>query len=166
MPEEEVGKYGLLKLGENDVIIKKGVLKFPSTPDERPMLGGTKCKSCGDISFSPRHFCPMCGDISEEFHFGTFGEVLTYTIVHQGGFGIKVPYIVGTVYFPELNDDEVAVVCQIAECPVDEIKIGMKVELIIDRVRTTFVGGMMKMIGMDAEYVVGFKYRPIKEGNA
>ena len=158
---EEVGKYGLLKLGENDVIIKKGVLKFPSTSDERPSLGGTKCKSCGDISFPPRHFCPMCGDEPEVFYFGTFGEVLTYTIVRQAGFGIKIPYIAGTVYFPDLNDDEVAVVCQIVDCPIEDIKIGMKVELIIDRVRSTFVGGMMQMFGMDGEHVVGFKYRPV-----
>ncbi len=170
MPEEqksdEYGKYGLLKLGDNDVLIKQGVIKFPSKLDERPSLIGSKCKSCGDVSFPPRYFCPMCGSEVSEHFFGTFGEIITHTTVYQGGFGIKTPYAVGMIIFPELNDPELTVVAQIVDCEPEEVTIGEKVELIIDRTRLTLFGGIMKMMGMPGESVVGFKYRLIREENA
>ncbi len=167
MSEEEInekrGKYGLLELGENNVIIKKGALNFPKNDIERPSLNGSKCKSCGDVSFPSRYYCPKCGDEGVEYSFGAFGEVITHTTVYQGGFGIKTPYAVGMVIFPELNDPELTIVAQIVECGPDEVYIGMPVELVIDKTRSTLFGGIMKMMGMPGEYVVGFKYRPAKE---
>ena len=74
---EEYGKYGLLKIGENDLLIKKGVIKFPESADDRPCLIGSKCKSCGDVSYPSRYFCPKCGSEGEEFHFGAFGEIIS-----------------------------------------------------------------------------------------
>ncbi len=164
--KEGYGKYGKLELGDNEVPIRKGVFKFSPSPEERPSLVGSKCKSCGDVSYPPRHFCPKCGSLGDEYAFGTFGEIITYTVVYQGGFGIKTPYVVGMVIFPELNDPELTVVSQIIECEPDEVEIGMKVELIIDRTRSTFIGGFMKMMGMPGEYVVGFKFRPVREESA
>ena len=165
--KEERGKYGLLKLGKGDVLNKKGVIKFSPSPEERPSLIGAKCKSCGDVSFPPRHFCPKCGtELSGEYHFGTFGEIITHTTVYQGGMGIKTPYAVGMVIFPELNDPELTVVSQIVDCDPKDVYIGMPVELIIDRTRSTFFGGIMKMMSMPGEHVVGFKYRPVTDGDA
>jgi len=159
----ELGKYGRMKIKEDEVLVKQGVLKFPSSPEERPSLIGGKCKLCGDVSFPRRHFCPKCNSQTQEFLFGAFGKVVTYTIVYQGGMGIKTPYIVAMVNFPEINDPELSVITQIADCPIEDIKIGMPVELIIDRVRLTFIGTMMKRFGMPGEAVVGYKYRPVKE---
>ncbi len=165
--KEKRGKYGLMELGKGDVIIKRGVLKFPSAPDERPALIGAKCQSCGDVSFPPRVFCPKCGSGDmKEYHFGTFGEIITNTTVYQGGMGIKTPYSVGMVIFPELKDPELTVVSQIVECDPKEVYIGMPVELVIERTRATLFGGIMKMMGMPGEHVVGFKYRPVREGGA
>jgi uncharacterized OB-fold protein len=163
---EEYGKYGLLRIGENDLLIKKGVIKFPESADDRPCLIGSKCKSCGDVSYPARYFCPKCGSEGEAFHFGAFGEIITHTTVYQGGFGIKTPYAVGMIHFPELNDPELTIVAQIVDCEPDEVYIGMPEEMIIDRTRLTLVGGFMKMMGMPPEYVVGFKYRPIKKEEA
>ena len=71
------------------------------------------------------------------------------------------------VIFPELNDPELAIVSQIVDCEPNEVHIGMPVEMIIDRTRLTLFVGVMKMMGMPPEYVVGFKYRPVrKEGGA
>ena len=58
MSEEEYGKYGRLKLKENELLIREGMLKFPSSPEERPLLIGGKCSSCGDVSFPPQAFLP------------------------------------------------------------------------------------------------------------
>lgn len=160
--EEYYGKYGRLKLKENEVLIREGMLKLPSSPEERPFLIGGKCKSCGDVSFPRRHFCPKCSSETKEFPFGSFAEVFTYTIVYQAGMGIKTPYIVAMVNFPDINDPGLAVVCRIADCPIEDIKIGMKVELIIDRVRSTFIGGLAEMFGMPGESIVGYCYRPVK----
>ena len=163
--EAEYGSYGKLRLKENEILVRPGILKFPSSPDERPLLIGGKCKSCGDVSFPRKHFCPRCGSETEDFLFGSFAEVVTYTIVYQRGMGIKTPYIVGMVNFPDVNDPELAVIAQIADCPIEDIKIGMKVELIIDRVRSTMIGGMMERFGMPGQSVIGYKYRPVKEAS-
>ena len=80
--------------------------------------------------------------------------------------GIKTPYAVGMVIFPELNDPELTVVSQIVDCEPKDVYIGMPVELIIDRTRSTFFGGIMKMMSMPGEHVVGFKYRPVTDGDA
>jgi len=163
--EEEYGKYGKLKLKEGELLVRKGVLKFPASPEDRPLLIGGKCKLCGDISFPPRHFCPMCGAETEEFPFGSFAEVVTYTVVRQDTMGIKAPYIMAMVNFPDLNDPELAVITQIADCPIEDIRIGMKVELIIGKVRSTMMGAMMERFGMPSDSIIGYKYRPIKEAN-
>lgn len=159
----EVGKYGRMKLKEDEVLVKQGVLKFPSSPEERPSLIGGKCKSCGDVSFPRRHFCPKCGSQTQKFLLGSFAEVVTYSIVHQGGMGIKTPYIVAMVNFPEINDPELALVCRIVDCSMEDIKIGMPVELIIDRVRSTFLGAIVERFGMPGQSVIGYCYRPVKE---
>jgi uncharacterized OB-fold protein len=67
------------------------------------------------------------------------------------------------VNFPEINDPELAIIGRIVDCPIEDIKIGMPVELIIDEVRPTFLSAIVETFGMPGQNIIGYCYRPIKE---
>ena len=54
------------------------------------------------------------------------GEIMTYTIIHVGpeNFEEQVPYPIAIIKL----DEGPQITAQIVDCPIDEIKIGMKVK--------------------------------------
>ena len=155
----EQGKYGKMKLEpeKGEIPLREGILKFPSSPEDEPHLIASKCKSCGDIAFPPKVFCGKCeGEETEEFLLSNRAKVYTYTIVHQMGIpGIEVPYALVIVKFPE--DEELLIAGQITGCKPEEVKIGMEVETVIDKVRS----GILGLLTGENRDVIGYKFRPV-----
>lgn len=148
------GSFGKMKLEpeKGEIPLRKGILRFPSSPEEEPHLVASKCKSCGDIAFPPKTFCGKCeGEEVEEMLLGNKANVYSYTTVYQMGVpGVEVPHTIAIVKFPE--DDELLVAGQMTDCAPEEVKVGMEVETVIDKVRSG------KMPGTD---VIGYKFRPV-----
>jgi uncharacterized OB-fold protein len=67
-------------------------------------LIGSECGDCGQRMFPARARCPSCfGDQLHEYHFGSLGTVVSFTVVRQAppGYHGAVPYVLGMV---ELGD--------------------------------------------------------------
>lgn len=126
-------------------------IKIPSSPSEKPHLVGMRCRACKSIFVDEREVCGNCskrGDF-EEIALSTKGELWTFTIVHQSAPGIAVPYVAGIVDLPEGVSVSSRIV-GVGASP-DAIKVGMKVELELFKVRTNSKG----------EDVMAYQFRTI-----
>ena len=76
------GRFGKMKLEpeKGEIPLRKGILRFPSSPEEEPHLVASKCKSCGDIAFPPKTFCGKCeSEEVEEVVLSNKAKVYSYT---------------------------------------------------------------------------------------
>lgn len=155
------GPYGKLSIDEEtgEIPLREGILKFPSKPGEPAQIIGSKCKKCGDISFPPKWMCGKCdSDEMEEHPLSPRGKVYTYTIVHQMGTpGIEVPYALVLVKVPD--DKELLIAGQLQDAKMEDVKIGMEVEVIFGKVRS----GMLGLLMGQQRDVIGYKFRPVKK---
>lgn len=143
------------KIVEGEILLREGLIKFPEGPGDSPKLIGSKCSQCGDIAFPKKYLCGKCDSASlEEILLGPRAKLYTYTVVRQGVPGLNSPYILAHVKFPE--DDELMVMAQMRDCPFEEVKIGMDLELVIDQVR----------VSMEGLKVIGYVFRPEREGES
>ncbi len=88
-----------------------------------------RCRSCSQLRFYPRAICPQCmsSDVEWVLCSGR-GEVYTFTATHQNhspGFRESLPYVLAYV---ELEEG-VQMLTNIVDCPADDVKIGMPVEV-------------------------------------
>ncbi|MBM4467029.1 MAG: Zn-ribbon domain-containing OB-fold protein [Chloroflexi bacterium] len=119
--------------------------------DQRYNLVGTECLSCGAKQFPPRPVCPDCH--SKEVQPLTFsgqGEVYSYSTVFQAPLGYEefIPYTVALVKLKEGP----LVTAQLTDVDNDEVRIGMKIEMVTRKLRE---------YGEDGVIVYGYKFRPI-----
>jgi uncharacterized OB-fold protein len=138
------------------VPFKVGMLTEPLSPLENVRLKGTRCKSCGAIALGERKYCINCtSDNLEAIVLGKTGKVYTHTtVLHppplpypQDGFK---PFPVAWVQL----DEGLYLLSELTECALDEVKIGMSVELILGK-------GWKDQEGNE---VIMYKFRPIREG--
>lgn len=129
-------------------------LVLPDTEGEKPYLRGSKCKSCGAAYLGDRIACGKClavGDF-EEIRFSDYGELHTFTIVHQTMPGLPVPFVAAVVDLPEGT----AVRCNIGGIEPDPDKLvpllGKRVEMFTEKVREDREGND----------VIAFRFRPAK----
>ena len=91
------------------------------------------CRSCGHYHFYPRDFCPSCfsPDVGWTKTSGR-GVIYSFTICHRPapGFEKDIPYNLALI---EL-DEGVRMMSSVVDCTLDEIQIGMAVEVIFDDV--------------------------------
>lgn len=93
-----------------------------------------KCGDCGHVRFPPAVLCARClGETSEWVRLSGRGTVFSWIVVHQSqhpAFNTDTPYNVAIV---EL-DEGPRLHARIVGCGNDEIRIGMPVEVVFDRV--------------------------------
>ncbi|MBI3743920.1 MAG: Zn-ribbon domain-containing OB-fold protein [Chloroflexi bacterium] len=105
--------------------------KFYWESAKRHKLAILRCKQCSTFIHPPRPMCRTCqsSDLAP-FEVSGRGKVYTFTKTHyiyHPAFQPKVPYVVALV---ELDDDpSVRIVSNIVDCPADEVRIGMPVEV-------------------------------------
>jgi 3-oxo-4,17-pregnadiene-20-carboxyl-CoA hydratase alpha subunit len=86
-----------------------------------------RCASCGTLRHPPRPACANCGSLDWDAIQSTGrGEVYSYVIMHHPPIpGFDMPYAVGLI---ELEEG-VRMLSNIVDVPLDEISIGMPVEV-------------------------------------
>ena len=92
-----------------------------------------KCRACGNYYFYPRDFCPSCFSFDVEWVKASGrGTVYSVTICHVPAAGFKdvTPY---NLVLVELEEGP-RMMSNIVDCPNEEIKIGMPVEVTFDDV--------------------------------
>lgn len=102
--------------------------KYWRAMPQRYRFEASKCKQCGKVLFPPRLICPDCHLRQfDKVNINDRGVVETYTVIRvaPSGFTDQVPYPVAIVNL----GDGVKILCQIADCEPEELKIGMNVRL-------------------------------------
>jgi uncharacterized OB-fold protein len=86
-----------------------------------------RCTSCGTLRHPPRPGCGNCGSLDwDTIQSSGRGEVYSYVIYHHPPLpGFETPFAVGLI---EL-DEGVRILSNVIEMPLDEITIGMPVEV-------------------------------------
>jgi uncharacterized protein len=99
-------------------------------------LVATKCSSCGTFRVPPGRYCRNCN--SQEFTFeelpGT-GTVFTCTVVRQGRNeteAANIPYMPAVIE-PD-GAEGIRFVSAVVDCEPDDVKPGMKVKVVFDKV--------------------------------
>jgi len=110
--------------------MKEGVARFWREIPQRYNFLGNKCGSCNRVYFPPKVSCPVCRRKSigkmNDFKLSGKGEVVTHTIIHVGpeAFEEQVPYPIAIIKM----DEGPQITAQIVDCPIEDVKIGLKVE--------------------------------------
>ena len=87
-----------------------------------------RCPACGHRQFYPRALCTVCGTDPEWESASGRGVVHTFTVIRQNyarPFSDELPYVVAIV---EL-DEGVRMMSNITDCAVDDVHVGMPVEV-------------------------------------
>lgn len=97
-----------------------------------------RCTSCGHHNHPPKIICPKCHAQKLEWSaVARTGTIYSYTVVYRppiAAFKADVPYAVGLV---DIDGTDVRLLSSIV-APVDQVKVGMRVELMFDPVREDF----------------------------
>lgn len=131
------------------------IARFWRETPRRYNLGGSRCGTCRTVYFPPRAVCPACAKHRqslgrmEPFQLSGEGEVITYTVVHDGaeGFEMQTPYalaIVRTVEGPQLTGP-------IVDIDPHEVRIGLRVRATFRKLREEGKAGVIHY---------GYKFTP------
>lgn len=132
------------------VLAQEGLFTEPGAGGEKPRLIGSRCTSCGEVTFPKKSRCPSCcKDTVEEILLSTRGTLYAFTNVNHGGPGGykgPIPYGVGKVQLPE----GVRVLSHLTEWDPNKLKAGMDMELVVEPLFEDDQGNE----------VISFKFRP------
>jgi uncharacterized OB-fold protein len=96
-----------------------------------------RCSQCGAYRFPPRELCSGClSTASTWVEVAGRGEIFSYNVMHQvyhPAFAAEVPYAVVVVKLAEGPK----MISNLVDCPVDEIRIGMPVEVVFEPLSDT-----------------------------
>ncbi len=96
-----------------------------------------RCAQCGAYRFPPRELCSGClSTASTWVEVAGRGEIFSYNVMHQvyhPAFAAEVPYAVVVVKLAEGPK----MISNLVDCPVDEIRIGMPVEVVFEPLSDT-----------------------------
>lgn len=136
------------------VPFKEGTLTTPLSPLEEVRLKGVRCRSCGALTLGKAEHCINCTSLDVEEHiFSKYGKVYSYTIIRHAP---PPPYPQESFKpFPaawvELEDG-LYILSELTDCSLDEVEIGMPVELVVGK-------GWEDENGND---VIMYKFKPTK----
>jgi scaffold protein (connect acetoacetyl-CoA thiolase and HMG-CoA synthase) len=129
--------------------IANGFFSMPDSPGG-PRLLANKCPKCREIYFPKEKVCLRCGNHElEDVPLSKEGKLHSFTVIRQQPPIYKgpVPYAIGIIEFPE----NVRTTCLISECNFSILKIGMSMELVVERLHDDEQGNE----------VVCHKFKPI-----
>ncbi len=138
--------------GKVEIPLMEGLFTMSATDGQSRLIGG-KCSKCGKRFFSRRAICPQCfsEEKIEEILLSTRGKIYAFTTVRiPPSLGFEVPYSYGYV---DLVEDDIRVPAMFTGYKSGQLRIGMEVTLVIDKLRTDKEGNE----------IIGYKFRPIAE---
>ncbi|MFH0811715.1 MAG: Zn-ribbon domain-containing OB-fold protein [Pseudomonadota bacterium] len=117
--------------------VVEGFMTTALSPPEQVCLTGSRCLSCGVALLGKRHACENCASTNlEDVIFSKRGTVYSYTIVlypppqpYAGSVAPFIPYPIAWVDLPE----GARILSTLTDCKPDEVKIGMEVELVVEK---------------------------------
>ena len=136
------------------VPFKEGCLTTPLSPPDQVRLKGVKCRACGSLTFGDATHCINCTSKEvEPYVFSKDGKIYSYTVIRHAP---PPPYPQENfrpfpVAWVEL-DDGLLILSEIFGCGLDELRLGLPVELNV-------VKGWVDEKGND---VMMYKFRVIK----
>ncbi len=116
-------------------------------------LVGSRCASCGKLSFPERIRCDKCGSTSIEEHgYCGRGTVFAVTTVHEAphGFVNQVPYLAALVKLEEGP----MVATMLTDVDAEDVTVGMEVSMVTRRLLAH---------GDDGPIVYAYKFAPPME---
>lgn len=108
--------------------------KFPApvpNPETKPFWEAAdegrlllkRCRSCGDVHYYPRAYCPFCGSGETEWQPASGGgTIYSYSVMRRA----EVPYAIAYVAL----DEGVTMMTNLVDCDLDAIRIGQRVRLV------------------------------------
>ena len=108
--------------------------KFPApvpNPETKPFWEAAaegrlllkRCRSCGDVHYYPRAYCPFCGSGETEWQPASGGgTIYSYSVMRRA----EVPYAIAYVTL----DEGVTMMTNLVDCDLDAIRIGQRVRLV------------------------------------
>lgn len=140
-------------------------------PDATPRLIGSRCGSCGAVTFPTQDACPRCGKLGMEEHLlPRRGTLYAWT---TQGFLPKAPYAGGEtpetfvpfgVGLVELGEGVIRVEGRLTENEPEKLKFGMAVELVVVPFRFD-PADPADADGQDTEVLV-YAFKPVEKGGA
>jgi uncharacterized OB-fold protein len=113
-------------------------------------LQGQRCAACASFQFPPRRSCRNCHKVGKlsPYVFCGQGKVASFSELTQAPNGFDGPLIIALVTL----DEGVTVATQLTDVEVENIQIGMPVEMVTRRLRE---------LGPEGCLVYGYKFRPV-----
>ena len=108
--------------------------KFPApvpNPETKPFWEAAdegrlllkRCRSCGDVHYYPRAYCPFCGSGETEWQPASGGgTIYSYSVMRRA----EAPYAIAYVTL----DEGVTMMTNLVDCDLDAIRIGQRVRLV------------------------------------
>ncbi len=91
---------------------------------------GQRCPSCRKVYVPPRGSCPRCAvPTAESIELSDKGTITTFAIVRVPSENIDVPLPFASVHVL-LDGADIAMFSVVQGCPVDQIRIGMRVQAV------------------------------------
>lgn len=121
----------------------------PEAHADEGHLVGSRCTTCGEVTFPKQRWCANCGGEARDLPLSTRGILYSFTNVNNPppeGYRGPIPYGVGVV-----EVDGVRIMCNITEHDPDKLRIGMEMELVIDSL----------FVDDDGNRVIGFMFKPV-----
>ncbi len=118
--------------------------------EQRYRLIGGECEDCGTKLFPQRRICPHCkSQHIRPYQFEGEGEVYSHTVIYDAPAGYEgfIPYVAALVRL----DEGPLVTAQLTDVDINDVHIGMPVEMVTRRLR---------QYGDDGLIVYAYKFRP------
>jgi hypothetical protein len=108
--------------------------KFPApvpNPETKPFWESAeegrlllkRCRSCGEVHYYPRAYCPFCGSGETEWQPASGGgTIYSYSVMRRA----EAPYAIAYVTL----DEGVTMMTNLVDCDLDAIRIGQRVRLV------------------------------------
>jgi uncharacterized protein len=97
-----------------------------------------RCTQCHTFRYPPRPVCPSCFSAESTWEKTSGqGEVYTFSIVRRAlgpAWETDIPYVIAIIRL----DEGVQIVSNIVDCRTEDVRIGMKVEVVFDDVTERF----------------------------
>lgn len=98
-----------------------------------------RCGRCDYYIFPPAPVCRQCKALEgiAMARMSGLGTVITYSVNHHPWSEGQEPYVMALVALDEQAD--LRIVTNVVECPVDEVRIGMRVEVVFEQCEDIYV---------------------------
>jgi uncharacterized protein len=116
--------------------IQEGLFTVPSEPHGLSYLIGTRCRTCGEVTWYRRPVCLNCqSEEVEEILLNRRGKLWAFTQLHFKSpppYEAPEPYVPIIVGFVELSEG-LRVLSLLTDCNFDKLRIGMDMEMIVEK---------------------------------